>query len=343
MLNLIAKSCLAVALMATSFMAQADNVRFSSRTDVTQFINLLVKKDHFDREEITTLLDQVQIQPTILEKMQRPYEDKPWYQYRDFFMTEERLSRGIAFWKEHEKQLLRAEQQYGVPAEIIVSILGVETLYGTFRGDYRVLDALATLAFNYPPRSAFFQSELRHFLLLAREQKFSPTALKGSYAGAMGYPQFMPSSYRTFAVDFTGNGHIDLLANPNDAIGSIGNYFKMHGWQTDAPIALPAKVSASDELPIYLEKPPEKALRFRPQWKLQTLRKHGIDTEIELDPDLKACLVDLKEKDEIQYWLGFHNLYVITRYNSSINYAMVVFDLSQRLRAAHDTPAPRAF
>ena len=342
MKNILSKLCVVASLLAVPLITFAEEpIRFSSRTDVDQFITSMVKKDRIKRQEITDILDQVELQPSILEKIQRPYETKPWYQYRDFFMTEDRINGGVAFWRSHEKQLRQAEEQFGVPAEVIVAILGVETLYGTRAGDYRVLDALATLAFNFPPRAPFFQSELRHFLLLTREQHISPTSIKGSYAGAIGYPQFMPSSYRNFGVDFRGNNRVDLLKNSSDAISSIGNYFRAHGWEPNSPIAMRAKLTdAVDNLPVYLQKPQEKNIRFRPQWRLQTLSEHGFDIPTELNPDTKVCLIDLDERDAKQYWLGFNNLYVITRYNSSINYAMVVFDLSQQLKAAHDQQIP---
>ncbi|MDN7123337.1 lytic murein transglycosylase B [Pseudidiomarina sp. 1APP75-32.1] len=293
------------------------------------FINELVSEHNFDRDEVAGLLAQAELNQAVLDAIQRPWEAKPWHQYYPIFLTEKRLAAGLKFWQKHADSLGKAEQQFGVPAEVIVAIIGVETFYGGYLGNYKVLDALYTLGFHYPPRQSFFRSELKEFLLLARDEQLAATELKGSYAGAMGYGQFISSSYRHYAVDFDGDGVRDLLNNPVDAIGSVANYFVRNGWRPNAPVAIelpatPANAElASDGLKLTatvgqltaagLELPPEHA---------------------ELAADLDAKVFRFEQPEGADYWLGLHNFYVITRYNRSPLYAMVVHQFSQQLAAA---------
>ena len=215
------------------------------RKDVQRFINKMVKQSHFDRKQLVAIMKEAQFQPQIIESMDKPFEKKTWDVYKALFLTPQRVQAGIEFWQANQKTLERAEREYGVPPQIIVAIIGVETLYGKHQGNYRVLDALTTLAFNYPKRAPFFTKELGEFLLLCREQHVPANQYTGSYAGAMGKPQFMPSSYRFYAVDFTGNGQRDLMNDDRDAIGSVANYFHKHGWKLNEDVAQPVNMIGS--------------------------------------------------------------------------------------------------
>ncbi|MCL4104414.1 UNVERIFIED_CONTAM: hypothetical protein GTU68_047376 [Idotea baltica] len=253
--------------------------------------------------------------------MTRPAEKtKPWYDYRKIFVTDQRTREGLAFYAKHKETFDRAESETGVPAAVILSIIGVETYYGRITGSYRVIDALSTLAFDYPKRSTFFTSELKHFLILARDQGVDPLSLKGSYAGAMGYGQFMPSSYRAYAVDFDDDGHIDIWNNPVDAIGSVANYFVQHGWK-------PAQDVADEAFNTGL----------KPTKSLAQYSDMGITSAAKpmpmLDPNSMATAIQFEAEEGSEHWLGLHNFYVITRYNHSAMYAMSVHQLSQDLAA----------
>lgn len=207
----------------------------------------MVTKHDFDKNVLSQTFAKVEVKDSILKAISRPAEkSKPWYDYRKIFITDKRINGGVKFWQQHAEALQAAEQKYGVPVEVIIAILGVETRYGGNVGGYRVVDALSTLAFRYPPRSPFFRSELEHFLLLTREEKMSLLDPVGSYAGAMGLGQFMPSSYREYAVDFDGDGKRDIWTNPVDAIGSIANYLKRHGWIAGESIVHQTEISGSE-------------------------------------------------------------------------------------------------
>ena len=221
--------------------ANAD-VALTHRKDVQVFMDELVRQHHFDRKQLTAILAQAQFQPKIIESMERPYEKKTWDVYKNLFLTPQRVQAGLVFWKNNRKALELAQKQFNVPANIIVAIIGVETLYGKNQGSYRVLDALTTLAFDYPKRSEFFTKELKEYLLLCREHGVPATQYMGSYAGAMGKPQFMPSSYRFYAVNFSGRGKVDLMNEDKDVISSVANYFHQHGWALNQAVAQPAVV-----------------------------------------------------------------------------------------------------
>lgn len=261
---------------------------------------------------------------SIVDAISRPAERKPWYQYRPIFVTPDRARGGVEFWEANEELLARAEQTYGVPPEIIVAIIGVETRYGKHTGRYPVLDALATLAFGYPKRAAFFRKQLEHFLLLTLEENIQPVDAKGSYAGAMGKPQFIPSSYRSYAVDFDGDGQRDLWNSNADVIGSVGAYFQRHGWQQNRPIVTIAAGAGSRH-----DRLTEAGLK--PSLPIEELRKEGIGTEIPLNPSTLASLVKLENENGPEYWIGLNNFYVITRYNHSHLYAMAVYQLSREI------------
>lgn len=301
----------------------------SQRPAVNAFINSMVKNYQFNGPLLADLFNQVQIKSSIIDRMNQPQEASSWNRYRTFFITPVRIKGGAAFWNQHSQTLAYAQKQYGVPANMIVAILGVETQYGQIMGKYRVIDALSTLAFNYPPRSAYFKKELAEFLLLTREQHLDPLKIYGSYAGAMGAAQFMPSSYRAFALSFKGNNKVDLWNNPNDAIVSVANYFKNHGWQPGQPIATPA-LFKNDLYKTLINN------KLQPTYTLQRLAAAGIHPRIPVKNTLKANLIQLKNPGQNEYWLGFNNFYVITAYNTSQNYAMAVYQLAQQIQQKYN-------
>jgi membrane-bound lytic murein transglycosylase B len=315
------KSFLVLGLCITSV-----NIHASPLELQKQFVDSMVEKHQFDRQVIESTLEKATKNETILRSIAKPWEAKPWYQYYPIFLTEKRLTKGLAFWQTHQKTLARAEQETGVPAEIIVAIIGVETFYGEYLGKYSVLDALVTLGFHYPPRSKFFRSELAQLFLLAKEENFDITELKGSYAGAMGWGQFISSSYRFYAVDFDFDGVRDLLNNPVDAIGSIANYFKKHHWKANTDIAYKAQVSGS-QYPALLSK----SLKYSHQW--SQLQAAGVSiAEPSLSQEVNVKLLEFTQPNNKEYWVGLPNFYVITRYNHSPLYAMAVFQFSQQLK-----------
>ena len=293
---------------------------------IDQFIEDMVERHGFASEPLRKLMSQAEIKETIVRIMDAPYEAKPWYQYRALFISEARINGGLKFWREHETVLAEVEKQYRVPAEIIVAIIGVETNYGSNVGSYRVLDALATLAFAYPKRSTYFRSELEQFLLMCRDENIDPSLPKGSYAGAMGLPQFMPSSFRHYAADFDGDHRRDIWSNYADAIASVANYFSIHGWQQGQQVVLPATVNGEDY---------QKAMGNGLNLSQSVKELHDLGIEAPGDSvaaDALAMLVALEEPEKTAYWLGLRNFYVITRYNRSASYAMVVYQLSQEIR-----------
>jgi membrane-bound lytic murein transglycosylase B len=294
------------------------------------FAQRMAEQHGFDASKVVALLGEANRQQSILDAIARPAEkSKPWYQYRDIFLDDQRINGGVTFWQQHQEALLRAEETFGVSPEIIVAIIGVETRYGAVTGNYRVLDALATLGFDYPPRAAFFNRELEQFLLLTREQQQNPRLLKGSYAGAMGYGQFMPSSYRAYATDFDGDQTIDIWSNPVDAIGSVGNYFKVHGWQAGAAVMIPAQVGG-DYDPRLLNQVK------KPQLGLTQLSRAGFNAAY-ADQSQKAIPLSFESRQGQEFWLGFQNFYVITRYNRSPLYARAVWELSREIADRHQT------
>lgn len=290
-------------------------------------VDEVVAESGLERESLLALLAEARRQDSILEAISRPAEKvKPWHEYRKIFLTERREQEGREFMQQHRETLARAERETGVPAEIIAAIIGVETFYGRITGSHRVIDALATLAFDYPRRSEFFTKELKHFLILTAEQDIDPLGLKGSYAGAMGYGQFMPSSYRAYAVDFDGDGRTDIWQNPVDAIGSVANYFKAHGWRPGETVVVSARAG---------EAVPDSWFNagLAPERTVEEFVRAGVAPAQSLDPAAKATAMKFEVEDGHEYWMGLHNFYVITRYNHSAMYAMSVYQLAQRLVA----------
>ncbi len=304
------------------------------RPDVKEFIDQMVDKYDYDRDALHTILSDARSQESILEAISRPAEKtKEWDEYRAIFLTEKRISAGAEFWRDNQAALTRISAETGVSPEIIVGIIGVETYFGRITGKYRVIDALATLAFDYPPRSDFFSKELREFLLLIREEDMSATDATGSYAGAMGRPQFMPSSYRAYAVDSTDDGKRDIWENWEDVIGSVANYFVRHHWQRGDEVVVQAILGEQ-----WNGKLPKNSLK--PQSTVAALSRKGVMFATHMPAHHEAQLLTLKGKDGQENWVGFHNFFVITRYNRSVMYALAAHQLGQEiaLEANRDQP-----
>lgn len=322
------KRSLPASLLVAAAVSGTCHADYSANSAAQQFIDEMVREQKFDRAQLQAVLQHAEKKQSILDAISRPAEkSKTWAEYQQIFLQPDRVQQGLEFWKAHADTLARAEKTYGVPAEMIVAIIGVETRYGRNKGSYRVVDALSTLAFDYPPRSTFFRSELKNFLLLTREQKQDPLQLQGSYAGAMGYGQFMPSSYRAYAVDFDNDGFTDIWNNPVDAIGSVANYFKRHGWKAGEPVVAKVKPAAAANKALANQS-------LKAEKKLGDLRKAGFSVEGGLPDATPAGLVLLLDGPQgDEYWAGMTNFYVITRYNTSRMYAMAVYQLSQAIAA----------
>ena len=298
---------------------------FANNPNAQQFIDKMVNKHGFDRQQLQEILSQAKRLDSVLRLMdnQAPTTSvKPpsgpngaWLRYRKKFITPDNVQNGVVFWNQYEDALNRAWQVYGVPPEIIVGIIGVETRWGRVMGKTRILDALATLSFNYPRRAEYFSGELETFLLMARDEQDDPLNLKGSFAGAMGYGQFMPSSYKQYAVDFSGDGHINLW-DPVDAIGSVANYFKAHGWVKGDQVAVMANGQA-----------PGLPNGFKTRYSISQLAAAGLTPQQPLGNHQQASLLRLDVGTGYQYWYGLPNFYTITRYNHSTHYAMAVWQL----------------
>ena len=293
---------------------------------VEAFIQRMSKTHGFEAAELRKVLGQARMRQDIIDRMNKPAERTlNWGQYRKIFLQDKRIVQGAAFWKRNQAALEKAEQTYGVPPRYIVAIIGVETFYGRIAGKDRVLDALYTLAFHYPKRSKFFTSELEKYLILTHEEGLDPAKPLGSYAGAMGLGQFMPSSYLTYAVDFDGDGKRDIWNNETDAIGSVANYFARHGWKSGQPVTTPVS-GVTDVHKKFLD------AGLKPRFTLGQLRQAGLTLDPALGDDLATALVKLVTDEGPEYWAGLHNFYVITRYNHSPLYAMAVYELGERIR-----------
>lgn len=311
----------------------ASKTDFSQREEVRAFIADMVARHGFVESELHQLFSRTRHTPAIIGLITPPTHARArsWHAYRDRFIEPVRIKAGVELWNRYPVELARAQAQYGVPAEIIVAIMGVETVYGRNRGSWRVIDALATIAFDYPKRAAYFRSELENYLLFAREHDIDVFSVRGSYAGAIGIPQFMPSSWRNWAVDFDGDGRIDLRESFIDSIGSIASFLKGHGWVADAPIAFAASVDGT----AYRE---FLARDILPSVPISELARYGVVSaglaQKALPPETRAALIDLMTPDAAsEYWIGLANFYVITRYNRSSFYAMSVLGLAEAVRA----------
>ncbi|MBI4190616.1 MAG: lytic murein transglycosylase B [Betaproteobacteria bacterium] len=298
--------------------------------EIESFMEQLVTDHDFDRRQLRRWFSLATVQSEVLEAMARPSTARPWYEYRMNQVTEARILGGLEYWQRHADTLARASTEYGVPEEIIVATIGIETFYGRSIGNNNVFNALFTLAFAYPPRAHLFRSELEQFLLLARELRMNPLRFKGSYAGALGVPQFLPSSYRRHAIDFDNDGRRDLWGH-SDAIGSIANYYKSYGWQPSESVIVAVEqenAAPSNEFRLLLEH------GLKPHTTVAAIRRTGV-SPAEFVPDDAPASVFAAETDAgPRYWIAFNNFYVITRYNRSVNYALAVHELAQELRRA---------
>lgn len=299
---------------------------YHQREDVRAFIEQMHERDGISVQRLNAIIAQAKQQTRVLELIAKPAEGKPWRDYRPIFVNEKRIAAGVEFWNKNKKLLENAEIRFGVPPEIVTAIIGVETFYGTRMGGFPVLDSLATLGFDYPPRAEFFSKELEQFILFALEENMDPFSLRGSYAGAMGMGQFMPSSYRQYAVDFDRDGQRDLFNNSADAIGSVANYFAKHGWQQGGDIVTPARVTGKKYRQL-------KANDRKPRYTLKQLAKAGVVPTTKLTSNEKLSFLALDGKQGKTFWLGHHNFFVITQYNHSVKYALAVYELSEAIKA----------
>lgn len=300
------------------------------RPEIRNFVTDMVNRHGYDVNELEDIFTQTNFRPDILKLISAPASAISWDDYRKRFVNMQRIKGGVDFWNKYATELEHARKIYGVPEEIIVAIIGIETSYGSSTGNYRVMEALTTLAFDFPRRADYFREELENYLLLAREQKFGLLDIRGSYAGAIGIPQFMPGSYRRYAVDFNNDGKIDLSRSAVDAIGSVGNYLKEYGWEAGKPVAIRAR-AGSENLQEFLD------TDIEPLHSVRKLRQAGIIPFDSVADDTLSALLELSSQGKRQLWLGFKNFYVITRYNRSTFYAMSVFELARAIHAVRSS------
>ena len=322
--------------LALAFAATPAAALDLAREDVRSFAAEMEKKHGFDATWLDAILSDAASQPRIIELMTKPAEAvMPWYAYRDHFMTAERIDAGVAFWSEHRAEIARVAKETGVAAHVIVGILGAETFFGRITGKYRVVDALSTLAFDYPPRSSYFRAELEQFLLLAREEDIDTKIVQGSYAGAMGNAQFMPRSYRSWAVDGDGDGKRDLWGSWPDVIASVANYLADHGWRAGEPVVVPASLwfPRADALV---------AGKLAPDSTVKALRDRGLAFETTQGAAAPALFIKVDGDGGPELRAGFHNFGVITRYNRSVLYALAVNDLGRRIESLLPPEPPGA-
>lgn len=300
---------------------------FAKRADVRQFIDQLCRSDGFSRRQLLQVFSKATYRQQVIDAISHPAEKVlKWKQYQNIFLTRTRIDEGKEFMRENRAALIKARRVYGVPPAIVASIIGVETMYGRREGRIRVIDALSTLAFDYPPRAAFFKRQLRQFLLMTRAEHLSPEQPLGSYAGAMGYGQFTPASFRAYAVDFDGDGVRDIWHDSADAIGSVANYLAKHGWKRGAPITVRTNQPVVTK-GVFTDS-------VTPSRTLAELKRDGVVIHLKNKEDVRVAPLIFEGKAGPEYWLGFHNFYVITRYNHSKLYAMAVYQLSEKLKAS---------
>jgi membrane-bound lytic murein transglycosylase B len=304
---------------------------YASRADVREFVRDMAARHGFNQTELLQLFSQVRHQARVVSLMTPapPGTKRSWANYRARTLDPVRVEAGLLFWRDNQEAVRRASERFGVPPEIIVSIIGIETMYGRYTGNFRVLDTLATLAFDYPRRAEFFRSELEHFLLLTRDQRLDPLGPRGSYAGAIGVPQFMPGSIRRHAIDFDGDGRIDLMRNNGDAIGSVASFLANHGWRPGEPTHFQARLADESKITPLID------AGIEPRFTIAQLGSYGVSSPQKIPPAMPLALIDLPNGDDpTSYYLGATNFYVITRYNRSSFYAMAVIDLASELRSS---------
>ncbi len=318
----------AIFAVSVSCSQAADKVYLDvTRPSVAAFIDEMVESHAFERDALAEVLGKAQVKQSIIDKISTPAEKKlTWAEYRKIFITKERIAAGKTFWLENREMLERIHKETGVSVAMIVGIIGVETYYGRITGRDRVIDALATLAFDYPPRAKFFRNELVQFLILAREEEIDATEPLGSYAGAMGRPQFMPSSFRAYAVDATGDGKRDIWNNWADVAGSVANYFVEHGWRSGEEVVAQATLGHNWDGP---RPKPKNTLRANDT--VASLSDKGVMFATDLGPDSVGQLLAYEGRNGPEYWVGFHNFFVITKYNRSVMYALAAHQLGQEI------------
>ena len=295
---------------------------------VMEFVDKMVQLHQYNRNELVELFQHTAYNPEVIERINTPFEEKPWDFYKNFFITPDRVAGGVQYWQEHVATLEKASQQYGVSPAVIVAIIGIETKYGQEPGRFPELSTLATLSFRYPKRAVFFQKELENYLLLTRDYKLSPLALNGSYAGALGIPQFMPSNYRQYAVSYDGKSSVNLLEDHDDAIASIAYYLQRSGWVAHQPVTVPAKISGKVH-PWLLSRD------AKPKYSLKTLAKFGIHSKVAESPRRKSALIVMHNTHDNEYWLTFSNFYAIMAYNPRTTYAMAIYQLSEAIKKSY--------
>ncbi|HTS52681.1 MAG TPA: lytic murein transglycosylase B [Burkholderiales bacterium] len=310
---------------AQSTPAQSDTLK----PEVRRFIAHMVRNHGFDGQALRALLANAQPNQDVLRAISVPVTSRPWYQFRPLCVDDAQIADGVRFWNDNAASLERARRDFGVPQEIVVAVIGVESRYGRHAGGFRAIDALYTLAFEWPNRAEYFRGELEQFLVLAREQRWDTAFVQGSFAGALGWPQFMPSNYRRFAVDYSGDGSIDLWGDMADIVGSVASYLQQFGWKAGQPIAAPAQLDGVDPGPLL-------QLGFKPQLTWSQWQKRGLRSPEDIDGQLPASLFSVDLADGPEYWLGFDNFHALLRYNHSRNYAMAVYQLAQQIRAERE-------
>lgn len=313
----------------------AGAIDISHHPEVAPFIDEMHTRYGFSRKELTRWFVRTTLKPDIVAAMERPSEARPWHEYKRLFVTEKHVRHGKDFWHRHRSALARAQKRYGVPPEFVIAIIGVETQYGGNTGRYRTMDALTTLWLDYPRRADFFRKELEEYLVLARTLKKNPLKIEGSYAGALGIPQFMPSSYRRFGVDLDGDRKVNLFSSPADAIGSVARFLQAHGWETGGPVV--DEVETSGPVPLHLEK-----LEIKPALPLSALARDGIfphrpgPARAQEDLRREVTLIMLEGEGGPLARIGYHNFYVLSRYNRSTRYAMAVVELARLIRQRYE-------
>jgi peptidoglycan lytic transglycosylase B len=327
-------ACAALCTVVLPAPAWAPPASYARRDDVRQFIAAMVQKHGFSRKHLESVFNRVQPQPAVLKSMTlAPESSRAWQSYRAIFVNPQRIDAGVQFWNRHALALERAAAEFGVPEEVILGIIGVETTYGRNMGSYRVIDTLTTLAFDSPSRGEFFRGQLESYLLYTRETKTDVFRMKGSYAGAIGIPQFMPGSYRQFAVDYDGDGRKDLADSPADAIGSVANFLRQHGWQRGQEAAVPAEVS-SPSARLLVDS------GFKPLYRAADLPSFGVKPAHPLDDDTLCALIELESPAQpSEYWVGLQNFHVLTRYNRASFYGIAVLELGRAVKEARTRQA----
>jgi membrane-bound lytic murein transglycosylase B len=341
---LAAAACAALVVAAPAPAASSSAPpSYAKRDDVRQFIAAMVQRHGFTKKQLESVFSRVQAQPAVLKSMTlAPESSRAWQNYRAIFVNAQRIEAGVRFWNRHAPALERASAEFGVPEEVVLGIIGVETTYGRNMGSYRVIDALTTLAFDSPNRGEFFRSQLESYLLYTRETKTDVFRMKGSYAGAIGIPQFMPGSYRQYAIDYDGDGRKDLADSPADAIGSVANFLREHGWQRGQAAAVPAAVDGAAARLLVDS-------GFKPLYRAADLPSFGVKPSRDLGDDTLCALIELESPGQpSEYWVGLQNFYVLTRYNRASFYGIAVLELGRAVKearaqqaAAEDKPAEK--